>query len=108
MTEIEKLYELIKSEITDTEFEIAMLIDRTEIVAPDCAIGRVSRMDAINNKSVAEFSLVMSQEKLKGLQYRLSKYGSEKFTKCVRCNNEIPIKRLMFVPHSLTCVDCTK
>ena len=107
MNDIEKLYELIKSEIEEVEFEITLLIDRTEIVAPDCSIGSVTRMDAINNKSVADFSLIMSEERLKGLEYRLSKYGTVQFTRCVTCNEEIPLNRLQFMPHSLTCVSCS-
>lgn len=107
MNEKEELLEIIKKEIISTQLEILLLEGRTEAIAPDDSIGRITRMDAINNKSVADFSLTMSREMLNGLEFRQSKYGTDKFTKCVRCNAEIPIKRLMFMPHSLTCVACS-
>ncbi|MDZ7776089.1 MAG: hypothetical protein U5L09_11085 [Bacteroidales bacterium] len=33
---------------------VEQLIEDTAPIAPDCSIGRVSRMDAINNKGVSE------------------------------------------------------
>ena len=49
--------ELIISEIDKTLKIIEDFKEMTQPVAPDNAIGRVSRMDAINNKSVAEAGL---------------------------------------------------
>jgi DnaK suppressor protein len=39
--------------------------DMAKPVSPDVTIGRLSRMDAINNKSVAESALHKAKEKLK-------------------------------------------
>ena len=43
----------IELAIKDTERKITQLEEATKPIAPENAIGRVSRMDAINNKSVA-------------------------------------------------------
>jgi DnaK suppressor protein len=48
------------------------LVELTKPIEPDCAIGRVSRMDAINNKSVNEAGLRKKIEQLNGLEYALS------------------------------------
>jgi len=47
----------IEEKIIKLKEDIANLIDLTKPISPDCAIGRVSRMDAINNKSINEAAL---------------------------------------------------
>jgi DnaK suppressor protein len=42
----------IREEISSTEKKILDLENLTQPISPNDAIGRVSRMDAINNKSV--------------------------------------------------------
>ncbi len=42
----------ILHEIEETKKSVTELKVLTLPIAPDCAIGRVSRMDAINNKSI--------------------------------------------------------
>ncbi len=55
--ESEQIKEKILSEISKTEKIIEDYKELTKPISPDDAIGRVSRMDAINNKSVTESSL---------------------------------------------------
>ena len=47
----------IQQEIATTEQLVAQYRDLTKPIAPENAIGRVSRMDAINNKSVNDAAL---------------------------------------------------
>lgn len=77
-------------------------------VSPDDAIGRLSRMDAINNKSVTESSLRKAEEKLKALERALGKVDSPEFGICQRCHAEIPLGRIMFRPESVFCVNCAR
>lgn len=96
----------ILEEIEKTEQQIAEYRELTKPIAPDVAIGRVSRMDAINNKSVFEASLVQAQQKLNSLQRVLQLYGTPQFGLCIKCNNPIPTQRILFRPQSLLCVKC--
>ena len=96
----------ILEEIAQTEEQIDIYRENTKPIAPDNAIGRVSRMDAIVNKSVTEASLVKAEERLNKLRYVLSKIDSPEFGICVGCGNPIPIGRLLIVPESLHCVNC--
>jgi DnaK suppressor protein len=97
---------IIKSEIEKTKKLISEYRELTQPVAPDDAIGRVSRMDAINNKSVTESALRRYEEKLKNLNYMLEKANTPDFGICVSCGTTIPIQRLIVRPESLKCVDC--
>ncbi len=98
----------ILDEISKTEKLIIEYREMTKPIAPDCAIGRVSRMDAINNKSVTEASLRQAEHKLLSLNRVLSMYGTDDFGKCVKCKTQIPIARVLFRPESLYCVNCAK
>ena len=92
--------------------EIRQLIDELrESTRPqglDSAVGRLSRMDYINNKSVNEAGLRSAENKLAGLERWLSLYDSEQFGKCVKCNQDINVNRLLLMPESSLCVDCAK
>ncbi len=57
--------QIILDEISKTEKSIKEYKDMVKPIAPDVAIGRISRMDAINNKSVMEASLRQVEQKLK-------------------------------------------
>lgn len=105
ITEIEKL--LIEN-ISSTEKIIAEYKLETQPIAPDCAIGRVSRMDAINNKSVVEAALRTQEGKLRGLLHVQSKLDDDDFGLCNRCNQPIPIQRILLVPHNKFCVRCAQ
>jgi len=98
----------IQVEISKTEKSITEYREIVKPVAPDVAIGRISRMDAINNKSVTEASLRQAESKLKNLQQVLAKVGSPKFGICIKCQQPIPIGRILIRPESLHCVSCAK
>lgn len=104
--EKEALRQRIHETITRLEADIVALIEETKPIAPDGAYGRVSRIDAINNKSVNEASLRMSRSKLSRLQLALTKIDEEGFGKCLSCGKTINPKRLMFLPESTRCVAC--
>jgi DnaK suppressor protein len=96
----------IISEISKTEQLIIAYKEMSKPVAPDCAIGRVSRMDAINNNSVTLAALRKAEEKLSALNRVLDKIDTPEFGICLKCKQPIPIERLLFRPQSLLCVNC--
>lgn len=104
--EISSIKEKILSEIKKTEKAIEDYKEMTKPISPDDAIGRVSRMDAINNKSVAEAGLRKAEEKLKNLNNMLPNIDKKDFGKCAKCNGDIPLGRLMIMPESRFCVRC--
>lgn len=104
----EEIKQKILEEISKTEKLIADYKDLTKPVAPDVAIGRISRMDAINNKSINEASLRQAEQKLQNLNRVLSLYGTAEFGRCLKCRAEIPPGRILFRPESLYCVKCAQ
>lgn len=98
----------ILQEIKNTSRTIKELIELTKPIAPDCAIGRVSRMDAINNKSINDAALLKAKNKLKGLKLAFQNRNDANFGKCIRCENQIPLGRILLMPHSIFCVHCAQ
>jgi len=103
--EIEKR---IASEIEKTQSSVDEYKEQTKPIAPENAIGRVSRMDAINNKSVVEAALRKAEEKLNKLLLVKDKINDDDFGLCLRCGKEIPIGRILLMPQSRNCVGCAQ
>jgi DnaK suppressor protein len=95
-------------EISKTELLIKEYRELTKPIAPDVAIGRISRMDAINNKSITEAALRQSEEKLVNLNRVLSKLDENDFGICLKCHQKIPFGRILIRPESLYCVNCAR
>jgi len=108
MSSIDKaaLREKIHLAISKLKDELIVLEDAAAPVSPENSIGRVSRMDAINNKSVVEAALASSKRKLGKLNHALTKLDSPAFGLCSRCKNPIQEARLMYLPESTRCVRC--
>ncbi len=98
----------IVSEILKTEKIIEEYKELSKPVAPDDSIGRISRMNAINNKSVTEASLRKAEDKLRGLKHVYSQLDTKEFGKCIRCGKPIPLGRILFRPESVYCVNCAR
>lgn len=110
MTESEKmeLKVAIERKIKMTESAIEDYKEVTRPVAPDVAIGRLSRMDAINNKSVMEAALREAQSKLKRLQGALGRLDDPEFGICSKCKQPIPFNRMKALPETQSCMNCAR
>ena len=98
----------ILEELKKTEELILDYKESTKPISPENAIGRVSRMDAINNKSVVEAALRKAEEKFNKLKLVLDKVNDADFGLCLRCGNPIPIGRILLMPQSRNCVRCAQ
>ena len=98
----------IEAEIKLTDAKISEYKELTQPVEPENAIGRISRMDAIHNKSVIEAALRKSKEKQAKLKIALSKIDEDDFGICTKCHKQIPLGRILIVPQSRTCVQCSQ
>lgn len=103
-----KVKTIILDEISKTETSIIQYKELTKPIAPNDAIGRVSRMDAINNKTINEASLRQAESKLNTLKIVLSNINDDDFGICLKCKQTIPLGRILIRPESLFCVNCAR
>lgn len=110
MTQAEKkkLKTIISSRLEEVRDDIHELKELVKPIPLDASIGRVSRMDAINNKTINESSLREKQQQLKKLERALENSGSDSFGICSKCGDEIPFGRLEYMPHVTRCVNCVR
>lgn len=106
--ELKSIANLLSTEIEKTRQLIQEYKEETQPISPDDSIGRVSRMDAINNRSVVEAALRTQENKLRGLIHVESQLGEDDFGLCHRCKQQIPIQRILLVPHNKFCVCCAR
>ncbi len=104
--ENENIKQAIYDEILKTKESIKDLEEQNKPISPDVSLGRLTRMDAINNKSVIEASLKQAKLRLNSLNNALTKIDSEDFGLCIGCGEQIPIARFLIRPESVYCVSC--
>ena len=104
----DELRSLIQTEMATLRHDIEGLEQQTQPIAPDRSIGRLTRMEAIQSKSISEANLRKARTRLNQLDKALNRIDEASFGICVRCGNPIPIKRLMLVPESTACVRCPR
>lgn len=97
----------IETEIRKTEKQVLDYSELAKPVEPENAIGRISRMDAINNKSVTEAALRKAKEKFEKLHFALARIDDPEFGICLKCKQPIPLGRILIMPQSQTCVKCS-
>lgn len=98
----------IQEQISEAENELEILKELTAAVAPDDSIGRITRMDAINNKSVNDAAYRNTRKRLKQLYNVLEKVDEASYGKCVKCGNEIALERILIMPEKRVCIDCSR
>lgn len=99
----------IVSEIEAVKAEIPRLKEQMKPVAPDDAIGRLSRMDTIVNQSVVEKQLSNMKLRLMKLEVALKRVDEDPdFGICIDCGDPIAPARLKAMPETELCVECAE
>jgi DnaK suppressor protein len=103
-----KLKENIKEKLEAIKETIASYELLTKPIAPDNAIGRLTRMEAINSKSMNEAALKRAKFTRSKLERALVKIDTPDFGLCRECEEPIPFARLMILPEADLCVKCAE
>ena len=80
--------------------------DSTQAVEPDRAIGRLTRMDAIQQQSMAKANRATYQVRLQQAQQALRHIEDDDYGFCRRCDEDIGYRRLKAKPETPFCVKC--
>ena len=110
MTEEQRgeLEELIRQKMEQIVASMPYLEEETKAIAPSVSLGRLTRMEALNDKGVNEHVLEQNRRQLQRLANALKRVGTDDYGRCIRCGEEIPIERLRVVPEALVCVPCAE
>lgn len=102
----EEIRQALSLKLAETRQSLEGLRIQSQPVSPDNAIGRVTRMDAIQQKNVAEAALRSAGQMLGKIEDALARIGQPAFGICVLCRRDIPAGRLLVMPETRVCVEC--
>jgi len=99
----------LKAMLMELDAEDARGAEGQKVVELDqCAVGRLSRMDALQGQAMAQ----ATQARRDGLRKRIAaaflRIEGDEFGYCSACGEEIAEKRLALDPTVLTCIDCAR
>jgi len=102
----------LKTELEDlskkTVAQIEKLEESSRPVSLDESIGRLSRMDAINQQNMAMAGLESAKQRLTLIEAALVRLADGEYGLCLLCKKPISWERLQAKPEALACIKCAK
>ncbi len=108
MTQKEKnnIKEKIENDLIQLEGQIKILKEKVKPIAPDCSLGRLTRLEAMGEQHVNNKVLDESEIRLTRLKNALLRIDKPMFGICIECEEEIGTGRMSVRPESVRCVEC--
>ncbi len=103
-----QLAEHIAERLQQLDGEIAHLTVLTKPVSPDRSIGRLSRLEALNELAVNEKALISARTRHTRLLAIQGQVQAPEYGCCSFCDEPIPFARLLSIPESKLCVACAE
>ncbi len=104
--ELEHLQTLLEARLHDVQRALAASTDDARPVNLDLSIGRLTRVDALQQQHMATARRHRLQTQLAQIQQALSKAAGGTYGDCVRCGEPIGYARLEVTPESPFCIRC--
>ena len=80
---------------------------RAPVELDQSRVGRLSRMDALQGQAMNNAIAARRRKKLLAIEAALIRLQEEEFGYCVKCGDEIALKRLELDPTVATCAKCS-
>ena len=102
----ETIRHAIRCNLAEIDEQVDQLQAKLTPIAPDCSLGRLTRMEAMGEQEVSRRILDETLLRQTRLRNALSRIDSERFGICIECEEPIGIARMMIRPESVRCVTC--
>ncbi len=102
----EKFTASINKQIANLETQLAENLDAHTPIEPDVAIGRLSRVDALQDQQMRLALERNRKDELARLENARRLIATGKYGTCNNCEEDIPLARLEAVPDAQMCVPC--
>ncbi len=96
----------IETSIHTLKEQIAILEEKVKPIAPDCSLGRLTRLEAMGEQHVNNKIMDESKLRLTRLTNALLRIDKPMFGICIECEEPIEIERMHIRPESVRCVEC--
>jgi len=98
----------IISSIDAVKKEIGFLKEKSQPIEPDCSLGRLTRLEAMQEQELSVHMLQESIIRLNKLEYALRKVDEPEYGICVECEEPIAPARLKLMPETSKCIECAQ
>ncbi len=105
---LEKFRSLIGTRVEEINNKLSAEDADTEPIAPDVAIGRLSRLDSMQMQQMALNAKRRLKSELQNLQNALVRIDKETYGICPFCRKEIAEARLEAQPDAILCINCAR
>lgn len=106
-TQIAELKALVERELEGLRRSMAISEEALRPVELDqTAVGRLSRMDSLQNQGMTRNLHEREQSKLARLEAALKRFRDGRFGLCTICEAELPYGRLLVLPEAESCARC--
>ena len=97
----------IEAELADLDAATeATTSDRKPVELDQQSVGRLSRMDAMQQQSMVKANRRTAQTRLIRVETALRRQDNEEYGQCVECEEEIGYARLKAQPEAPFCIEC--
>jgi DnaK suppressor protein len=101
------LRQQLESQQKTLQLQLQQSDDNTKPVTLDQqSVGRVSRIDAIQQQQMASANRDQSMALLQQVDAALKRIESDEYGLCQTCDEPIALPRLQAQPHAVNCIDC--
>ena len=104
--EDEELYRALLELREELKLLLENSSDGAQPVSLDEPIGRLSRMDAMQQQSMVQANRRTTQTRLTKIESALRRHASDEYGLCVGCEEDIGYARLKAQPEAPFCIDC--
>ncbi|MBN4053499.1 TraR/DksA family transcriptional regulator [Haliea sp. AH-315-K21] len=105
--QIATLTAILEQLLSDLREQIELALPAAATVVLDQSkVGRLSRMDAMQQQHMADSTLQHAKKRLKLVQKALNKVPDEDYGYCEHCDEVIAFARLQISPEARLCLKC--
>lgn len=104
----DRIFSLLQQMLTELDAEEARGADGQKTVTLDQqAVGRLSRMDALQNQAMAQAQAARRQGRRQKILAALARLAEGEYGYCLTCGDALPVERLEADPTAPRCMSCT-
>lgn len=105
--QLEELHSILESKKSKLDQQLDDAVSATGVVTLDqSTVGRVSRMDAMQQQSMAVSTRAKAQTSLRKVISALSRMNRNNYGFCDKCDEHIQFNRLKVQPEASHCLKC--
>ena len=106
LQQLAELHQALLGLREDLQQQLENSSDGAQPVSLDEPIGRLSRMDAMQQQSMVQANRRTLQTRLTRIEAALRRHAGNEYGPCMACEEEIGYARLKAQPEAPLCIDC--